>query len=409
VERGTRAGDWLAVALLAASILSHTFGTIFGVGMLVYLLAARAPRARLLVAAVPLALWAAWYLWSQRFDQGIAESSNLLGSPAFVVESAATSLAAIVGVNRSVDNFSATAVTIVFVPLAIAGAVLLVRFVRRNGATPWILAYAATALVFWTGVSLAASETRQPTTPRYLYFGAIMILLLAAEVARGRRLSGRRLHVAAGVVVFCVALNVVRMGFGAADLTRSSTEVRAQLAALVLAGPRVDPNFRPIDAGPLGTDGIVAPAGDLADFIDEYGELGMSEGELARQSEAVREGADAVLVRSQNLIALPLGALVAGETVRCNEFGAGDGAAAFELEPGLSVVRVLGDVAEPLTLGRFSDSPTTFAGELTPGEPSGIFVPDDSSTRPWIAAVPAAVEICVLRGGPGGGAVSRTS
>jgi len=60
-------------------------------------------------------------------------------------------------------------------------------------------------------------------------------------------------------------------------------------------------------------------------------------------------------------------------------------------------------------LGRFADSPTTFVGELTPGEPAGIFVPDDSSTRPWIAAVPAPVEVCALRDGDGGGAVDLTS
>ena len=378
VERGTPRTDALAGVLLVCSILSHTFGTIFALGIVVFLIASRAPRVRLLVPTIPLALWGGWYVWAQQFDQGITEASNIAGAPAFVVETAATSLAAIAGVSRHVEGLQSDLVAAIFIPAILALAVLLVLHVRRAGASPWLLAYGATAVVFWFGIAMSESDARQPTTARYLYFGAIMLMLIGVELARGWRPSRRAVWTVAAVASLCVAFNVVRLFLGTEDLTREADEVGAQLAALEVAGDLVPEDFQP-------GDGIIARAGPLRDLVAEYGSLGMAPAELAEQPEDIRASADFVLVRSLGVLALS--SPVAGRDCR----SVAD-PSLFELPPGTSVVAP--SAGGQLRLGRFADRPTVVAGLLVPGRASIVALPAGEAGEGWIAAAPGPIEVC---------------
>ena len=194
VERSRPAA---ACALLAVSILSHTFGVIFAGGVLVHLLASRRFRDSW-IAAIPIGLWVGWWAWAQQFDQGITEASNLGGAPAFVVEAAAAALAALVGAPPDLGGEGLG--TILFVGAVVLGAGLLARAIRRGRGTPWLWAYMAMAGAFWLGIAMSEAADRQPETPRYLFFGALMLLLIAVEALRGVEL-GRPARLALAVVL----------------------------------------------------------------------------------------------------------------------------------------------------------------------------------------------------------------
>ena len=168
--------------LLVLAILSHTFGTIVAIGVAVYYVLERGRRRELWVPLVPLALWVAWWIWARQFDQGITEGSNIAGTPLFVVEAAGATLRGILGF--APDWPLAGVVWVLFDVAAAAGAVLLIVRAVARGATPWLWAYAVTLLAFWTGLGLSGGGAG-PSTPRYLVFGAIMVVLIAAEAFRG--------------------------------------------------------------------------------------------------------------------------------------------------------------------------------------------------------------------------------
>ena len=92
VERGDLRGDVAAIVLLTLAGLSHTFGTIIAVGVAVYLLVEPGSRRRIWVAAVPIALWIAWWLWARQFHQSIAAGSGVLGAPLFILKAAGAAI-----------------------------------------------------------------------------------------------------------------------------------------------------------------------------------------------------------------------------------------------------------------------------------------------------------------------------
>ena len=407
VERRTLRGDVGAMVLLTLSILAHTFGTIIALGVAVYYALERGRRRELWVAIVPIALWVAWWLWARQFDQGITSSSNLLGAPLFVVEAAGSALEGMFGIPPELGGHAdalAALLRIGFALLAVAGAALLaVRLATRRG-TPWTWAYLVTTLAFWGGIALSEGPERTTTTPRYMLFGAIMIVLLAAEVFRDRELSPRTLRATAAVAALCLAGNLALLIYVFPGFTDDARDVKAQLGSVEIGGDAVDPGFRVRDLGSPASEFIPSPASALDRFGADVGLLGDGVDGLRDQSEEVRRGADFVLVRALRIAAAELSAKAAK-----NAFAAGslctvrrpapDGYTTFELESGANAVELVRDSGAPgaeLDLGRFADVPDTSIGLLRPGRPASLLLPDDGIAEPWIARTTGTVRSCVI-------------
>ncbi|HEU4802703.1 MAG TPA: hypothetical protein VFS73_05955 [Solirubrobacterales bacterium] len=396
VERRTLGGDAGAMLLLVLAILSHTFGTIVAIGVAVYYALERGRRRELWVPLVPLALWVAWWIWARHFDQGITEGSNIAGTPLFVVEAAGATLRGILGF--APDWPLAGAVWILFDVAAVAGAALLIVRAVARGATPWLWAYAVTLLAFWTGLGLSEGPERGPAIPRYLLFGAIMVVLVVAEAFRGADLNlrVRRAIVLAGAV--CLVGNVVMMARTISALTDQAKDVRAQIG-IVSSGPDVpDPGLSISDLGPPASAQIVAPIGPLLSFEREYGPLGYSADELRAQADAVRLGADFVLIRA---LGIGAGEIPAGQALKTSgcvtRRPAADGYTTFELSPGLNVVRLERDpgaAGATLDLGRFADVPDVEIGTLRAGRRNVIVLPGDGLAEPWRARTTGTIAAC---------------
>ena len=97
LERGSRRGDLLACMLLVAAVASFSVGVAFAIGVGAWILAS-GDRRRLWIALVPLALFAAWWVWALQFDEGNQSAANALLSPVWALDSLAAGAAALTGV-----------------------------------------------------------------------------------------------------------------------------------------------------------------------------------------------------------------------------------------------------------------------------------------------------------------------
>lgn len=398
VERRTLGGDLLAMSLVILSMLSHTFGAIVAIGLVVYYGADRGRRRELWVPLVPLALWIAWWVWARQFDQGITSASNLLGTPPFLVEAAGSALESMLGIPP--DSDVGSRLKIVFELAAVAGAVLVAVRLATGRATAWTWTYLATLLAFWAGIGLAEGDGREPDTPRYLFFGVIMIVLLAAELFRDRPLSirVRRSLIAAAAV--CLAGNLSLLLRTASDYERDAIDVRTQLGALRASGGPFVSNLRVADLGPPASEQIIAMNAAIAEFEDTVGPLGFSAGEIAEQTDDARQGADFVLIRGLGIASVEVPAKSRLESNACVVRRPGpDGYTDFELRPGVNaidLVRDTGAAGAELDLGRFADAAEVPVGELGGGRGTLLLLPDDGIDQPWLARTTGAVRVCKI-------------
>jgi hypothetical protein len=403
VERGDTRGDVAGVVLLTLAGLSHTFGTIIALGVAVYLLVDPGSRRRIWVAAVPIVLWVAWWLWARQFHQSIATGSDVFGAPLFIFKAAGAAIEGCFGIPPNLGGKIgplALALRILFDLAAVAAAVGLAVLIKRTRGTPWLWAYLATILAFWGGVAVAEGTGRGPETPRYLFFGAIMLVLIAAEALRSRGIPlrwRRPLLVAWAVALVC---NVSLLFYEIPGFDDDAATVQAQLAMIELGGDRVPPTLQVRELDPPASPHVPSPAAALDQFTDEIGPLGFTLDEVRSQPESVRLGADFVLVRSLQITAFPVPKDGIPAATGCRTFRPGDDAYTdIELRPGasfLELVRDAGEPGAPLLLGRFADVASVPVGTLTRGRELGLLLSDDAAAEPWSARASGRVRACHL-------------
>ncbi|HKQ17276.1 MAG TPA: hypothetical protein VJS87_01930, partial [Solirubrobacterales bacterium] len=132
--------------------------------------------------------------------------------------------------------------------------------------------------------------------------------------------------------------------------------------------------------------------------------LGYSADELRAQSDAVRRGADFVLIR---VLGIGAGEIPAGQALKTSgcvtRQPAADGYTTVELSPGLDVVtleRDPGATGASLDLGRFADVPDVEIGTLRSGRRNVVVLPGDGLTEPWRAQTTGTIEACRARSAP---------
>jgi hypothetical protein len=160
----------------------------------------------------------------------------------------------------------------------------------------------AAAATYWGLGGLFRAQLNVPAESRYLYFGAILLVLLGVEFLRDVRLSSRWLAVL-GVLALVFSLsNFGPLQDGSSGLQATSGLVSAELGALELAGPSTDPDYRP--------DPARAPdisAGAYFDTIAELGSPADRPDEIARRLEPERQAADTVFAQALRLALRPEG------------------------------------------------------------------------------------------------------
>ena len=404
LERGDRRGDVGGCALLILSVVSYTSGLAFVAGAALSVLLRPDRRGRAWIFLVPLALYATWFVWSlssAASPESEGRVSNVLVIPSYVADSLGSVMAALTGlgfdfsepltVNRAWGQIIAV--------LAVGALALRVR----RGAVPamvWI--GVAILLAYWAlGALVAETETLQtPGEVRYIYVGAVGVLLVAAAAATRIRFSklGLVALFAAAAVSLATNLAVLRDGAGAFR-NDYSPKAGAQFAMLELARDQVDPGFDPEAALP-----DVSPVGANAAFyfsvVDEFGSPAFTLAQLEAQPEGIREFSDQVLASA---LALRLeGPSSSPPAEECVTLPAGPTRTiAFDVPSGGATLRVSGAGLAALTLGRFADVPSAEVGSLSPGGTAALRIPPDDSPTPWRATIAGAQSaiVCLLPSG----------
>lgn len=405
VERGDRRGDIAATALLAVSFGFSSLAIPFAVAMAVEVFVKRRERglARAYVVAIPVALFAFWYLgWGSDAESHLS-LRNVMASPRFVLDSAAVAVAALFGLGESA--VAGPVEPAWGRPLLIAlVAGLAYRQLRRRALTPGFWPIAAATAANWFLTAFNASAGRAPVSSRYQYIGAILILMLLANLLQGERFGRRAIAVAATITVMAVSLNLVYLKDGRDTLMVQSVFTQADLGAIEIAKRTVAPEFS-LTEDVAGTPTLVNVQADkYKAAVEEYGSPAYTPSELVAAPDYARRQADIVLAQ-----ALPLSTLTYD---RAYEPRGGDGCldvppggaasgSGIPLEPGETRIELAPGPAASFSLRRFATDEFPVPTEGGPGGSVTVLrVPRDGAPGyPWYLEVAAsqAARVCPSR------------
>jgi len=330
LDRGRRAA---ACAALVFATLCSSLGVPFALGVAVEQLAGGRRRA-LWVPAVPLALYAVWWVGYGRGTNHITADSAAQATT-WASDAAAAAAGSVVGL--SIDWGRVLLVLLV--------AALLVRVVRQGTGTPRLAALIVTVVTFWALTGAARSLLVDPSASRYLTLGGVVMVLVVVELLAGTAITRRALAAGALLVVFAGLASLPSLRGYARNQRHLTGITAAELGALQLAGASAPAAFQPdpglapqVTAGPYLAavrDQGSSPADTAAELPRAYNEERGRADEVLQQvalavTRATARSAGCTTVRSGATRELPLppGGVTlvgprAGATLRVRRFGDG--------------------------------------------------------------------------------------
>lgn len=399
IQREDRRGDVLACFLLLVSIAMIELGLSFALGIAVWLAVLRRRDAlrRAWIVALPLVLYAAWYLWARKFGQSETHAGNIHLIPETLLHGAASVLGSLTGTNPVLPGSFGNEVTWFGRALAVAAAVALAVRLWRGSLPRTIWVWLAVLGSYWLLLAVAA---RPPEGSRYILVGAVLVVLIAADTVRRRLSDGVAIAL---LVLALVALpaNIAQLVEGRAGdtLHRDTPVSRTEFAMLELARRHVDPDFfvtgdpRVADAGGALFIGITA--GAYLEAAAHNGSLGFSLDEVRRQDERIRLLADAALVGALGVQVEPAPASTGQDGCRPIAVAPGAEFATFTVRAGETLLRPAAGSRTALWLARFADSPRSVGIDyLPPHRWTKLAIPADDAPDPWRVTVDGSVTAC---------------
>ena len=316
LERDTRRRNLAACGLLVGSVLMSNLGLAFVVAAAVAIALRRRP-AQLWIPLAPAALFAIWWISYGSDASSSVSASNVAHLPRFILESIASALASLTGLNRTSGTSLYVRGGIVFVLVAVAAGVRWRRGVRVSS---WILVFAAAAFSFWTltGLNYDPFLERTPSASRYQLIGVSLLLVMLAELFRSVRLGAARLAVMLAIAALVLVSNIDELSSGYRFLRAQSRYVMADLGALRIAQANAPSSLRLVGPG-LFLSGITA--GRYFSAADAHGSPPFySPAEIAAASASQRQEADNVLIAADVVVTPSAGRPAAA---RCRTVSAG--------------------------------------------------------------------------------------
>ncbi len=241
LERGDRRGDIAACLLVGCTLASSGVGIAITAGIAVELLVRPDRRRRAWVIALPLVLFAIWWIGYQNTHSSL---SAVLHVPSVVANFLSGTAAGMFGLAGTVPPATSGTILNFGPPLAIALVVAIGWRLRVTGApSPRGLALIAIVLAFGALVGLSRVDLSKGYESRYLYVGAVFTVLLLAEVFARMPLRGWIAWVIAAVALAAIVSNVGTLRLGGAYFRDQAQQARADLAALQTARPIVRSNY----------------------------------------------------------------------------------------------------------------------------------------------------------------------
>ena len=391
LEGGNRRGDVICCALLVFAISFQTVGLVFVAAAAVAIAWDRELRARAWVVLLPAALYALWYLgWGRSSDASQLSFENIATAPGFMLDGYAAAVSSLFGLTSSRADAPVSSLDWGRPLLALAIVVGAAVLIARGRIPKWLVVVVIAGLAFWFLTAINASTGRLATTSRYQYIGVVLVLMTAAELARGVRPSWRVIAIAVVVSLAATAANLSAMRDAYHGLKGVVPTVRGDLAALEIAADNVDPALVLTPKNSNFNYFTLVDAGSYLSAADKFGSPAYTQEELASAPEAGRAAADKVLAAADGVALRPV-----DEAAGCQPAAAG-APALTQLEPGsTTVVRASGATAR-LALRRYAtESFPVELGSLAAGEAAALELPADASAERWeLAATGGALELC---------------
>jgi hypothetical protein len=231
LERRDRLGDLGAMACLVVAVGSSSLGIPLIIGVAVELAWQRDWK-RLWVVAIPTLLYIIWYL---HYGESEVTLNSLINTPGFAADLAAAAAGGLVG--RALEWGR---------PLAVLGLVVLLRQLSRPvPVSARMVGLIATGVSLWVVTAAARSTISAPETSRYIYLGAVVIVLGGVELLRGLTITPRVTALAAVLVAGCAVTGLTVLDTGAKSLRSTSKTVTAELGALELAAAHAPAGYQP--------------------------------------------------------------------------------------------------------------------------------------------------------------------
>jgi len=414
IDRHDRAGDIGACVLLGAALASTGPGLAVAVGLVIEVLQQRRRR-ELWIVAVPIALYALWWL---TYQHTIFSRHALLLLPRFVFDSAAGTLSSLTGLAKvdvnhdSAGDFLSWGAPLLV--LALAGMVWRLRDLGRI--PPRVVTLSAILLTFWllTGLGRAYVSvgslvlTATGDESRYLYIGAVFVVLLIAELARSR--ASRAPPLALGIGVLAAAAIISNLGplrAGSRLLQMAAQGTQGTLAALDLSRRIVPPGF----AATGLTIFIGVPPGTLYAAEHALGSPAPTATQLTGLPDFARQSADVQLIQVQGLTlrgtspTRPSGAR--SPTIEAFQSGTAstaNGCVRYRPDaytptgvvgslqvtvPGAGLAVRAGGASATVSVRRFSLQFDQL-GTLAPGASASLLIKPDLASEPWHLQISAA-------------------
>jgi hypothetical protein len=393
LDRQDRTGDRLACLGLTFSLLFSSLWVAFAAGAALDVFLRRRERpwlGRVFIVAIPALIYVAWWIgWGHEAESALS-LHNVVRSPIWVFDSIAAALAALLGLAIPAEGITqpngldwGRPLAAVLLPLALWRLWKMPRVPRSL----WVVI--AIALVYWFLGGFDVKPGRDASASRYQYPGGAFVLMITAGLLDGVRFQRRLLIPALVVLAAAVVPNSVFFHEAYESYRRTSQIERADLAALEITRPRVDPAFR-IEEEDADTGYVPLEAGPYFEARDADGLPAYTEAELAEAPEHARVPGDKVM-------AAALGVKLAPGRIgkSCHPAPIDGGALVLPLDRGGAALIA----AKPLqlALGRFSESFPVALAELRPGTWATLRIPPDLSPQPWKLRVRGEGQLTICR------------
>ncbi len=397
LERRDRLGDIGAMLAVTVAVGSSGLGIPVLIGVAVELGWRREWR-RGWIVVIPAVLYALWYL---HYGEDEITRNGLINSPGFAEDIAAAAFGGLAG--RSLDWGR---------PIALLGSLVLLRQLARSiPLSGRLIGLLATCISLWALTAAARSTISSPETSRYIYLGAVVIVLIAVELMQGTTLSARVVTLVALIVALCAVTGLTILHNGALSLRGTSKTVTAELGALELAGTRAPAGYQP--------DPRLAPQIMAGPYLHTIRAIGSSPADTPAEIAAVdptsRAAADGVLVALDAPAPVPLGrtspsALAPAPAVAAIASGVQSQqggcvlltplpgtafTAAFTLPSGGVAIYNRGSGAGALALRRFGDGFQPISAAVAPHHAAELTFPKDASAQPWQAQLSSSSSLSV--------------
>jgi hypothetical protein len=396
LERRELRFDALACGLLVFAIGFIEISLAFVAAAAVAILIERDRWRRIWVVMVPAALFAIWYAWAQSYAFPPLDVS-LADLPGSLFDSLRATMSALTG---TIETGPGVDVTVIgqdtFGTVLAIIALLLFAWRLGRGGLPRELWPALTALLgYWVMIAFAA---RAEDSSRYLFAGALLLLLAGASCVRSRRPEPLQLLGIAALVALALPANLAKLQDGQEYLQKNAALTRGEFAMLELAGDRGDPDYLPVEdpqALAVGASPyLVMPTAVYLDEKERIGSLADPLDKVRGEGVELRRVDDWTLVGALGITAAPAGP---GARSHCGMPLLEAGNPGFELpEHG---VRLRNDGAEPwqLSVSRFApEDPGRPIGSVEPGRGTVIAIPgSDAASERW-RLVGATGSVCLL-------------